>query len=59
MISGDSDSNGEINNRDFKEVASNLLKVGYQNADLDMNGVVNILDYKIINSNLSKKTAVR
>ncbi len=59
MISGDSDSNGEINNHDFKEVASNLLKIGYENADLDMNGVVNILDYKIINSNLSKRTAVR
>ncbi|MGB8318178.1 MAG: hypothetical protein WCE54_08640 [Ignavibacteriaceae bacterium] len=59
MISGDSDSNGEINKYDFKEVASNLLKVGYENADLDMNGVVNILDYKIINSNLSKRTAVR
>lgn len=59
MISGDSDSNGEINNEDYKKVASSLLKVGYQNADLDMNGVVNILDYKIINSNLSKKTAIR
>jgi hypothetical protein len=59
MISGDSDSNGEINKHDFKEVASNLLKVGYENADLDMNGVVNILDYKIINSNLSKRTAIR
>jgi hypothetical protein len=59
MISGDSDANGEITNHDFKEVASNLLKVGYENADLDMNGVVNILDYKIINSNLSKRTAVR
>jgi len=59
MISGDSDSNGEINKRDYKEVAANLLKVGYENADLDMNGVVNILDYKIINSNLSKRTAIR
>lgn len=59
MISGDSDSNGEINKGDFKEVASSLLKIGYENADLDMNGVVNILDYKIINKNLSKKTAIR
>ena len=48
MISGDSDSNGEINNQDFKVVASELLKVGYKNADLDMNGVVNVLDYKKI-----------
>ncbi len=59
MISGDSDSNGEIDNQDFKEIASNLLKIGYENADLDMNGVVNILDYKKTNSNLSKKTAFR
>ena len=59
MISGDSDCNGEINKQDFRVVASNLLKVGYENADLDMNGVVNILDYKIINGNLSKRTAVR
>ena len=59
MISGDSDSNCEIDNHDFSDVASNLFRVGYQNADLDMNGVVNILDYKIINSNLSKRTAIR
>ena len=59
MISGDSNSDGEITNQDFREVASNLLTVGYENADLDMNGVVNILDYKMINSNLSKKTAIR
>lgn len=59
MISGDSDSNGEINNQDFKVVAANLLKIGYINADLDMNGVVNVLDYKKTNINLSKKTAFR
>lgn len=59
MISGDSNSDGEITNRDFRDVATNLLKVGYENADLDMNGVVNVLDYKIINSNISKTTAVR
>ena len=59
LISGDSDSNGEINNQDFKVIASNLLKVGYLNADLDMNGVVNVLDYKKTNINISKKTAFR
>ncbi len=59
MISGDSDSNGEINNQDFKKVASELFKIGYKNADLDMNGVINVLDYKKINKNLSKKTAFR
>ena len=59
MISGDSDSNGEINNQDFKIIAANLLKVGYINADLDMNGVVNVLDYKKTNINISKKTAFR
>ncbi len=59
MISGDSDSNGEINNQDFKVIAANLLKIGYINADLDMNGVVNVLDYKKTNINISKKTAFR
>jgi len=59
LISGDCDSNGEINNQDFKCVASDLLKVDYLNADLDMNGVVNVLDYKKININISKKTAFR
>ncbi len=59
LISGDSDSNGQIDNQDFKAVASDLLKVGYLNTDLDMNGVVNILDYKKTNINISKKTAFR
>lgn len=59
MISGDSDSNGEINNQDFKVIAANLLKSGYINADLDMNGVVNVLDYRKTNTNISKKTAFR
>jgi hypothetical protein len=59
LISGDSNSDGDINDLDFKEVAGNLLKVGYLNEDLDMNGVVNILDYKKTNINISKKTAFR
>jgi hypothetical protein len=58
MISGDGDSNGEINNLDFKTIADNLLKTGYLNADLDMNGVVNILDYKKTNINLSRRSSI-
>jgi hypothetical protein len=59
MISGDADSNGQIDKADLLDIAKNIFKVGYSSSDLDMNGVVNVLDYQRAQKNLLKKALVK
>ena len=55
IVSGDYDSNGQIQNSDTSSITSNLGSSGYNDADLDMNGQVQNSDINtILNINLGK-----
>ena len=56
MIAGDTNTDGIINDDDFKTIGNTIFSSGYIQGDLDMNGVVNVLDYYFINKNISRST---
>jgi hypothetical protein len=55
MVSGDFDSNGQVQNPDLNAIISSLGIFGYSNADMDMNGQVQNTDINsITNQNLGR-----
>ena len=51
-----SNTDGIINDDDFKTIGNTIFSSGYIQGDLDMNGVVNVFIYYFVNKNISRST---